>query len=88
MSPASIGGGSHLLFPVVVQSTTGSLNDGALPLIEKLEIFVSYYEECFFCVGNRKRMETASACVPTDAAVDWNVLESTVAMYYFIIGYH
>ncbi len=34
MSPDSIGGGFHSLFPVVVQSTTGTLNDGAMPLIE------------------------------------------------------
>ena len=35
-SPAFIGGGFPSLFPVMVQSTTGTLNDGALPLIEKL----------------------------------------------------
>ena len=34
MSPASIGGGFHLLFSVGVQSPTETLNDGALPLIE------------------------------------------------------
>ena len=34
MSTVSICGGFHLLFPVVVQSTAGTSNDGALPLIE------------------------------------------------------
>lgn len=34
MSPASIGGGFHLLFSAAVQSTAETLNDGALPLIE------------------------------------------------------
>lgn len=39
ISPASLGGCFHLLFPVTVQSATGTLNDGALPLIEESEIF-------------------------------------------------
>ena len=39
MFSASQGGEFHSIFPVAVQSTTGTLNDGALPLIEKARRF-------------------------------------------------
>ena len=39
MDSVSISGRFFSLFPVVVQSTIGTLNDGALPLIEESEIF-------------------------------------------------
>lgn len=40
MSPASIGGGSHLLFPMAVQSVTKTPVDGAVSsLIEQRERF-------------------------------------------------
>ncbi|MBP3361797.1 MAG: S24/S26 family peptidase [Clostridia bacterium] len=42
MSPASIGGGFHLLFSVGVQSPTETLNDGALPLIERTRILSAF----------------------------------------------
>lgn len=37
MSPASIGGEFRLLFSAAVQSAAETLNNGALPLIEKLK---------------------------------------------------
>ncbi|MBP3360626.1 MAG: hypothetical protein J6N52_07225 [Clostridia bacterium] len=43
MSPASIGGGFHLLFSAGVQSPTETLNDGALSLIERRDSVVAKF---------------------------------------------